>query len=156
MEKEGFIKADLEDFLNDDFKINDKKYVAPFDMCNGKIKKGDVLKNKLKDENTMCIALGHDLMEDIDGITYEYLVSEFNITIADGIKLLTLDKLESRTYEQYVTDLISSGNREVIKIKLADLEHNSQITRLKGLRDKDFQRLEKYHRAYSYITEKLK
>ena len=38
-------------------------------------------------------------------------------------------------------------------IKLTDLEHNSKITRLKGLRKKDFDRLEKYHRAYTYLLD---
>jgi len=37
-------------------------------------------------------------------------------------------------------------------IKLADLRHNSDIMRMKGLSKKDFDRLEKYHRAYAYLS----
>ena len=37
------------------------------------------------------------------------------------------------------------------QVKLRDLEHNSKITRLKGLRDKDFERLKKYQIAYNYL-----
>lgn len=38
------------------------------------------------------------------------------------------------------------------EIKKRDLEHNSKITRLKGLRKKDFDRLEKYLIAYTYLS----
>ena len=38
-------------------------------------------------------------------------------------------------------------------VKLCDLEHNTKLTRLKGLRKKDFDRLEKYHRAYTYLMD---
>ena len=36
---------------------------------------------------------------------------------------------------------------------MADLRHNSDIHRMKGLRDKDFDRLKKYHHAYSYLRD---
>ena len=37
-------------------------------------------------------------------------------------------------------------------IKLADLEHNSKITRLKNLSKKTFDRLELYCQAYTYLN----
>ena len=39
------------------------------------------------------------------------------------------------------------------KVKKKDLEHNSTITRLKGLRKADFDRLEKYSRSYVYLSD---
>ena len=53
---------------------------------------------------------------------------------------------EIATGTQYYHDLAKA-------VKLRDLEHNSKITRLKGLRKKDFDRLEKYHRAYTYLLD---
>lgn len=38
-------------------------------------------------------------------------------------------------------------------IKMADLEHNTKISRLKGLRKKDFDRLEKYSITYQYLKD---
>lgn len=43
-------------------------------------------------------------------------------------------------------------NAVTAKVKKRDLEHNSNITRLKGLRKKDFDRIEKYHTAYVYLS----
>ena len=39
------------------------------------------------------------------------------------------------------------------EIKKADLRDNSDITRLKWLRKKDFGRLEKYSTAYTYLND---
>jgi len=38
-------------------------------------------------------------------------------------------------------------------VKQADLEHNTQISRLKGLTKSDFARIEKYHKAYTYLSK---
>lgn len=39
---------------------------------------------------------------------------------------------------------------------MADLEHNSSILRLKGIRQKDLERIQKYHRAYFILEAHLK
>jgi hypothetical protein len=46
---------------------------------------------------------------------------------------------------------IIAMNPDARKVKMADLRHNSDIMRMKGLREKDFKRLEKYHVAYEYL-----
>lgn len=40
-----------------------------------------------------------------------------------------------------------------IRIKRKDLEHNSHITRLKGIKTKDTDRMKKYHRAFMLLTD---
>lgn len=103
----------------------------------------------LTDENSLCIAAGHDLIEDTD-ITYEYLTKEFNHEIALGIFLLS--KPADLEYEEYIHTL---GGKQIHysirKIKIADLKHNSDITRLKDVRDKDVERMIKYQKAYRYL-----
>lgn len=54
-------------------------------------------------------------------------------------------------YDDYIRGI--STNPIAKAVKLRDLEHNSRITRIKGLRKKDFDRLEKYHRAYTYLLD---
>ena len=108
----------------------------------------------LNDENSLCIALGHDLLEDTD-IAFEYLLKEFNSTIANGINCLT-HKIGN--YEDYIKTIPTYPfvNKQCIKIKLADLKHNMNISRLKVLTDKDFDRMKKYIKAYDYLSNILK
>ena len=102
----------------------------------------------LEDEISKCIALGHDLVEDTD-VTYDFLVKEFNYEIAAGINNLTCDG----DYDTYIRHLalFSKSMPHLIKIKLADLRHNMDASRLKGLSKKDFDRMEKYMRSYTYL-----
>ena len=46
------------------------------------------------------------------------------------------------------------GNRLAAKVKLADLKHNSDVTRLNEIDDKMKYRLEKYKKAIIILEEK--
>lgn len=97
----------------------------------------------------MQIAVGHDLVEDTD-VTLEYLKEQgFSDRVVEAIKLLTHD--QAMSYDVYIKRL--SFNDDAKAVKKADLKDNSNISRLKGLRKKDFERLEKYNRAYQYLTD---
>lgn len=54
-------------------------------------------------------------------------------------------------YQDYIKAL--SVHPIAKAIKLADLEHNTKVSRLKGLKKKDFDRLEKYCIAYQYLLD---
>lgn len=92
----------------------------------------------------------HDCPED-DIITLEELSKIFPAEIINALQLLD-HKHSGLTYDDYIQRL--SFNEIATDVKLADLEDNSQITRLKGLGKKDFTRMEKYHRAYVYLSRK--
>ena len=98
----------------------------------------------------MIAAVLHDVIEDCEsqGITYEYLSKEgFSSEV-----LLILQLLTHRKDTDYMTYIKAIAVHPIASaIKRADLEHNSQITRLKGLRAKDFDRLQKYAVAYEYL-----
>ena len=68
--------------------------------------------------------------------------------------LAILTHYDDETYDEYIKRI--TVNKHAILIKMADLRHNSNINRMKGLREKDFQRLEKYHRAYKTLETALK
>lgn len=113
---------------------------------------------KLEDEDSLCIALGHDLFEDTD-ISIEYIKKEFNLIIAHGIYILT--HLSTDSYDEYINKILNNefgldeeDCKKIIKIKMTDLEHNTHVSRLKGLTEKDFKRLEKYHKAYTLLKNK--
>lgn len=106
---------------------------------------------KTDDMELMCIALGHDLFEDC-GVTWEDLKNiGMSARIISGIHALT--KLPGQTYEQYKEQV--KENRDAVQVKMADLEHNSDIKRIKGLRDKDFERMVRYQKFYFELREFL-
>ena len=103
------------------------------------------------DEELMCIALGHDLVEDTK-ITYVDLWNlGFTGRVIDGIKALT--KQRGQTYDEYKQQVFAS--EDAMRVKMCDLRHNSDIRRLKGVTQKDVDRIAKYHQFYLEIKEKL-
>ena len=100
-------------------------------------------------EDYMIVAILHDVMEDSEWTFSDLISEEFNQNVMYALSLLTHDPAVS--YDDYIkliaTDPIAKA------VKLRDLEHNTKVTRLKGLKKKDFDRLEKYHRAYTYLMD---
>ena len=45
------------------------------------------------------------------------------------------------------------SNRDSVIVKMADLRHNSDIRRLKGVTEKDIQRMVKYMNFYQELKE---
>lgn len=106
---------------------------------------------KSEDEELQCIALGHDVIEDTK-VTYSEL-RELGITerIIEGIQALT--KLPGETYDEYKERVFA--NTDAMRVKMADLRHNTDIRRLKGVTEKDIARVAKYHMFYLEIRAKL-
>lgn len=102
------------------------------------------------DEELMIIAVLHDLLEDCPELwSMDALRTHgFSERVCQTIFLLTHDKKVS--YDDYIKAI--ALNEDARKVKLADLKDNSDITRLKGLRKKDFDRMEKYHKAFIYLS----
>lgn len=104
------------------------------------------------DYELMCVAILHDVVEDCADVTIESLEAEgFSERVLSALFLMTHTKDE--TYDAYIQRIAT--NEDASLVKLEDLRDNSDITRLKGLRDKDFERLAKYNRAYKYLSEVL-
>lgn len=96
------------------------------------------------DEELRCIAIGHDIVEDC-GVTYtELREMGFTERIIDGIKCMT--KVPGESYDEYKAKVKS--NTDSVKVKIADLTHNTRIDRLKGVTAKDMARMEKYFQFY--------
>jgi (p)ppGpp synthase/HD superfamily hydrolase len=104
------------------------------------------------DEDLNCIAIGHDLIEDTP-IDFTYLRNAgFSTRVCVGIFDLT--KREDLDYDDYKEQVFA--NIDAMRVKKADLTHNSDIRRLKGLTEKDFLRIKNYHTFYMEIIERLK
>ena len=106
---------------------------------------------KSDDEELQCIALGHDVIEDTKTTYVELLEAGMTDRVVTAIMALT--KQPGQTADQYKNRVF--GNVDAMKVKLADLRHNTDIRRLKGVTEKDIARTAKYYTFYSQIMEKL-
>lgn len=92
----------------------------------------------------------HDVLEDTD-ITLKELQDVFPPTVTDALVLLNHDK--AVPYMDYIQTIIDSKNIIAIKVKMADLENNMQLNRIPNPTDRDFERVEKYKRAYNMLEQ---
>lgn len=107
------------------------------------------LAEQMDDEDSVCVALLHDVVEDTD-VTFEDLEKEgFNENIINALRLLTHDL--NVPYMDYVMKI--KTNPLAKKVKLADLTHNSDLTRLDEVNDYIIERVEKYKKAIELLTK---
>ncbi len=103
------------------------------------------------DESAMMVALLHDTVEDTE-VTFEQLKDLLTDSEMDALKLLTHDK--TVPYMDYVRQI--SKNPLAAKVKMADLKHNMDLSRLPDPGEKDKKRVEKYEEAYRILLQALK
>lgn len=99
------------------------------------------------DEELMCIALGHDLFEDTTVTAISLRVAGMSERIIKGIVAMT--KQRGQSYEEYKEQV--KANPNAVKVKMADLTHNSDIRRMKEVSQKDFDRIIKYRQFYDEL-----
>lgn len=94
-----------------------------------------------------AIAYLHDVLEDTD-VTVDALREIFPNEIVDT--LITLTHRKDESYFEYIQRV--SKSKLAKKVKVADLLHNLDITRIKEPTKQDYERLEKYKKAILYLT----
>ncbi len=105
------------------------------------------LAEQMDSEYAVCVALLHDVAEDTD-ITLDDLRKEgFPNEVIEALSLMTHD--DSVPYMEYIRGL--RGNPLAVQVKLADLAHNSDLSRLDVVDDAAKERCEKYHRAMELL-----
>jgi (p)ppGpp synthase/HD superfamily hydrolase len=101
-------------------------------------------------ERAKMAALLHDVVEDTDW-TFEKLAQEgFSPEVIATVKLLTHE--EGVSYDDYVTRTMTDP--VAMEVKIADLEDNSDIRRMKEVDEKAAERLKKYHKAWKRLVAK--
>lgn len=103
---------------------------------------------KVDGETEKIVAWLHDTVEDTDA-TIEQIEDMFGAEVAGAVALLTHDK--SEPYMDYVRKL--KGNEIARKVKMADLSHNMDVSRLPIITDADWCRVKKYKKAYDLLSE---
>ncbi len=107
------------------------------------------LAEQMTDEPTTIVALLHDVVEDTDCTLDDLHNMGFSAEVVDAISLMTHD--ETVPYMDYVAQI--KQNPIAKAVKLADLRHNSDLTRLDVVDEKALERVEKYQRAIESLEE---
>ncbi len=107
------------------------------------------LAEQMETEETVCAALLHDVVEDTD-MTFEKLAEHgFGEEIISALRLLTHD--DNVPYMDYVREI--KKNPIAKAVKLADLRHNSDMTRLDIIDEYALRRAEKYKQAMEMLSD---
>ena len=106
------------------------------------------LAEQMTDEATTVVALLHDVVEDTPYTLEDLKDMGFPSEITEAIALMTHDP--AVPYMDYVKNI--KENPIARAVKLADLTHNSDLSRLDLVDDRAIRRLEKYAAAIKLLT----
>lgn len=107
------------------------------------------LAEQMDAEETVAVALLHDVVEDTEYTLQEIADMGFPKTVVEALKLMTHDL--SVPYMDYVAKI--KGNPVAKAVKLADLRHNSDLSRLNEIDEKSLLRIQKYKEAIALLEE---
>ena len=107
------------------------------------------LAEQMDTEDEIVVALLHDVMEDTEYTADDLRAIGVSDAAMEALLLLTHD--DAVPYLDYVRNL--KDNPIARKVKLADLRHNSQLSRLDVVRAKDLARVEKYTKARAILGD---
>lgn len=99
-------------------------------------------------EEEKAAALLHDVIEDSEMSLTDLLNNGIPSGVLQAVSILTKDK--KLTYQEYLVRVKS--NDIATKVKLADLKHNSDISRISNPSKKDYERLKKYKQAIKFLS----
>ena len=104
--------------------------------------------NQVTTEQEKATALLHDVIEDSDVTADDLLKAGLPNEVVTAIQILT--KKKGQSYQEYLEKVKSNNLARVVK--LADLKHNSDLSRLKSVTHADYDRVEKYKNAIRYLS----
>ena len=99
-------------------------------------------------EEEKAVALLHDVIEDSPFTAEELLLAGLPETVVTAVQILS--KKKGQDYQTYLENVKSNSLARVVK--LAALKHNSDLSRLSSVTDKDLERFEKYKKAIDYLS----
>ena len=104
--------------------------------------------SQVDSEEEKAVTLLHDVIEDSSVTAEELLNAGLPETVVTAVQILS--KKKGQDYQTYLKTVKS--NPLARAVKLADLKHNSDLSRLETITDKDLERLEKYKKAIDYLS----
>lgn len=107
------------------------------------------LAEQMKTEETTVVALLHDVVEDTQVTLDQLTEMGFGREVVEAVALMTHEK--GVDYMDYVAAI--KDNPIAKAVKLADLAHNSDLTRIDVVDEKAIQRREKYLKAIDFLNQ---
>jgi (p)ppGpp synthase/HD superfamily hydrolase len=120
---------------------------------------------RLESEVERIVAVLHDVVEDCAGWSFERLEGEgFAAEVIGGLKAVTKTPEEDHAlraatdeegkYRAYESFVLRAAQHPIgRRVKMADLLDNSDIARIKTMKEKDHVRLRRYQRAIAKLKE---
>lgn len=108
------------------------------------------LAEQMETEDTVIVALLHDVVEDTEYTLDDIRAMGFPERIVEALSYMTHD--DAVPYLDYVAKI--KENPIATAVKLADLKHNSDLSRLDVVDEKALERVEKYRKAMAILEER--
>ena len=107
-----------------------------------------MMRLRTEDEELMQIVILHDVVEDSDMTLQDLRDEGFSDRVVHGVD--GMSRRDEESYEDFIDRCALNPDSRMCKLE--DLRDNSDITRLKGLRGHDFERMKKYHKAWKKLS----
>ena len=105
--------------------------------------------NGVETNEEKIVAYLHDIIEDTKLTQEDLLHLGFSEKVVNAVVALTKDKKVK--YEDYLKNV--KNNKLAKVVKLSDLSNNMDLSRLKEITEVDEKRLQKYKKAFEYLSE---
>ena len=112
------------------------------------IKHPETVASFVKTDEEKAVAYLHDVIEDTSLTLLDLEMFGFSKNIIEAVDILT--KKKGQDYQSYL-NLVKTNDLARV-VKLADLRHNSDLTRLTKVTEKDIERKEKYQKAINFLN----
>ena len=131
------------------YKIAKKAHLGQVDKAGEDyIKHPEKVASFVKTDEEKAVAYLHDVIEDTELTLEDLHEYEFSKEVIEAVDIITKKKGED--YQSYLNSV--KKNKLARAVKLADLRHNSDLTRLTKVTEKDIERKEKYQKAIDFLN----
>ena len=112
------------------------------------IKHPETVASFVATDEEKAVAYLHDVIEDTSLTLLDLKKEGFSKNIIEAVDILT--KKKGQDYQSYLN--LVKTNELTRVVKLADLRHNSDLTRLPLITEKDLERNKKYSSAITFLN----
>ena len=111
------------------------------------IKHPEKVASFVNSDEEKAVAYLHDVIEDTELTLEDLREYGFSEEVLKAVDVIT--KKKGQDYQTYLNSV--KENKLARVVKLADLRHNSDLTRLINITEKDIERKEKYQKAIDFL-----
>lgn len=112
------------------------------------IKHPEKVASFVNSDEEKAVAYLHDVIEDTELTLEDLREYGFSEEVLKAVDVIT--KKKGQDYQTYLNSV--KENKLARVVKLADLRHNSDLTRLIDITEKDIERKEKYQKAIDFLN----